>query len=838
MDTPLMRQYYEIKRRYPDAILFFRVGDFYETFEDDAKLVSRELNIVLTSRSTDRSGRRIPLAGIPHHALEAYLARLVKKGYKVAICEQLEDPKKAKGIVKRGVVRVVTPGTVIEDGILGDRASNYIASVAVGDDGACVAVMDVSTGEFIVEKCAPEDVEGVMMRYSPAEVLVPEGYDENFTAYVTALNNRYYEEAERALCEHFSVPTPRSVGLTEDAEILAAGSLLLYVKENLMAPLQHVREITVSSKRDAMVLDSTTLKNLEILRNLRGEEEGTLISLLDRCATKMGSRTVRAWLRAPSTNVLVINKRLDAVEELKNDILLRSPLISSLRGFPDLERLVAKVSYGRAKPKDLLQIKEALRRVSHIRELLGEVKSALLKEVRDGLAPIGDLADLLERAVGEGEVGEGAIKDGFSEELDALREALRHGKEWLASLEREERERTGIPNLRIGYNDVMGYYIEVRKTHLSKVPDRYVRKQTLKGVERYTTPELQRIEYRIKDAEARIREVEEAIYREVLREVEGKRAALQENARLIGLLDAVTTLAEVAALRGYVRPAVDEGDEIMIEDGRHPVLDGSDFVPNDVYLNTRDHRLIILTGPNMAGKSTYLRQIAHIVIMAQMGSFVPASRARIGIVDRIYTRVGASDDIIRGRSTFMVEMIEVANIINSATPRSLILLDEVGRGTSTFDGLSIAWAVSEYIHDHIRARTVFATHYHQLIELERFLEGAKNYHMAVAQDGEKLIFLRKVRRGGMSESYGIEVARMAGLPRTVVERAKEVLEKIERENALVVRRGGVRAVQTVLFGEVTREHPAVLKLREIDPLRVTPLQALELLFELRKIAEE
>jgi DNA mismatch repair protein MutS len=384
----------------------------------------------------------------------------------------------------------------------------------------------------------------------------------------------------------------------------------------------------------------------------------------------------------------------------------------------------------------------------------------------------------------------------------------------------------------------MGYYIEVRKTHLSKVPGRYVRKQTLKGVERYTTPELQRIEYRIKDAEARIREVEEAIYREVLREVEGKRAALQENARLIGLLDAVTTLAEVAALRGYVRPAVDEGDEIMIEDGRHPVLDGSDFVPNDVYLNTRDHRLIILTGPNMAGKSTYLRQIAHIVIMAQMGSFVPASRARIGIVDRIYTRVGASDDIIRGRSTFMVEMIEVANIINSATPRSLILLDEVGRGTSTFDGLSIAWAVSEYIHDHIRARTVFATHYHQLIELERFLEGAKNYHMAVAQDGEKLIFLRKVRRGGMSESYGIEVARMAGLPRTVVERAKEVLEKIERENALVVRRGGVRAVQTVLFGEVTREHPAVLKLREIDPLRVTPLQALELLFELRKIAEE
>ncbi len=780
-ETPMMRQYYKIKERYKDALLFFRVGDFYELFDEDAKIASQELGIVLTSRD-----KKHPMAGVPHHAVFPYIKRLIEKGYKVAICEQVEDPSKAKGLVRREVVRVITPGTVIEEELL-TKENNYLMSVYKGRIYG-IALIDVSTGEFLTTAVENfDDVVAEILKFSPSECIVPEGFEEieelkKHVGVVHEIPVYPYQECLEILKE--CVQDFESLDLEEEC-VRACGSALKYVKDSLLIKTLKIR-LQKYVSRDYMILDSTTLKNLEVFRNLiDGSRRGTLIEVLDKTVTAMGSRLLKRWLQRPLINVDEIERRLEAVEELFEKSFLRKSLRDVLKEVYDLERIVSRVEYRKANARDLVALKNSLKAVEKIKTFT--FNSKRLREIVEGLNSLNEIVEIVENAIVDDppvNVKEGGIiRDGYSRELDELRKLKRNHEEIIRSIEERERRRTGIEKLKVGYNSVIGYYIEVPKSKLKLVPNHYKRKQTLVNAERYTIPELEELEEKVLACDEKIKTLEYELFNEVREKVAKRVDDVRDCSHRIAELDVLSTFAEVSVLYNYTKPKVNDGYDIIIKDGRHPTVEQTTkFVPNDVTL-TKDSRILIITGPNMAGKSTYLRMTALITIMAQIGCFVPASYAVIGVVDRIFTRIGTVDDITRGYSSFMVEIAEVGKILRNATRRSLILLDEVGKSTGTKDGLSLAWAIVEYIH-RIGAKTLFATHFHELSELES-LEGVKNYHFRIVE-GETIEFDRKIRRGACRESYGIKIAEMV-LPKEVIERAYEIFRGLNASNCDIVR---------------------------------------------------
>ncbi|UCG71079.1 MAG: DNA mismatch repair protein MutS [Thermoplasmata archaeon] len=880
----MMQQYSRIKNDYKDSILFFRMGDFYETFYDDAKLISKELDIALTSRNKG-ADKKIPLAGIPYHALEPYLGRLIKKGYKVAICEQVEDPKVAKGIVKREVVRLVTPGTVLESGMLNERNNNFLMAIIDGNEGRGMglAFVDVSTGEFLTTQLEGDDLISKLtteiMRFKPAECLIPESLssddsilrlieDIDKNILITKYGDEHFshEKAYQTLISHFKTISLEGMGCeTQPLSIEASGAVLSYLQETQKANLGHIDTLNTYLITDYMILDSTTLRNLEIVRNIRdGSSHGTLLEIMDKTSTSMGSRMMRKWLSQPLMNVSSITMRQNATEELFFDTFLRSDLKDFLGKLRDVERIIGRVVYGSANGRDLIAIKESLRIIPEIKSVLkDDLKSLLLRKINGDIKDLEDLVILIEKAIVDDPpltVKEGGlIKNGFNEKLDELREISKGGKTWITNLEKQERRRTGIKSLRVRYNKVFGYYIEVTKANLSQVPDDYIRKQTLANSERFVTPDLKEKESLILSAEEKMNALEYELFSEVRESISQHSPEIKTTASALSELDCLVSFACLAKNNNYIKPDVNEKGEVIIKEGRHPVIEEAQhmtFIPNDTSLDCLSNRLIILTGPNMAGKSTYMRQVALITIMAQMGSFVPAKSATIGVVDRVYTRVGAFDDLTRGQSTFMVEMNELANILNTATQKSLIILDEIGRGTSTYDGLSIAWAVAEYIHNKnkIGAKTLFATHYHNLTELAEIYEGVTNYNIAIKEDKDGIIFLRKVVPGGTNKSYGIEVAKLAGIPSEVIDRANEVLKTIEEENIVRVsdetsgkgKEGTVTDVfprkrkltQLVLFEPNPVPNPVVEDIKKMNLDEMTPLDALNKLSEMKKRIDE
>ena len=769
-DTPIRRQYLDIKKKYPDSILLFRLGDFYEAFDDDAITISRELDLVLTSREMGK-GKRYPMAGIPHHSLDSYIGKLINKGYRVAICEQLSEPKPGKGLVERDVVRVITPGTVMEPGLLKAKVNNYLLSL-VGNEKIGLAFIDITTGEFKTTEIEPERLMPEIERLSPAELLITKDFPYDTPDIPTRkVDEPSYEDAREKLLSHFGTNSLEGFGCEGRVLSVKACSMILsYLEETQKSFLPRITSLSTYSTSDFMVLDAQTRRNLEITQSIRGDFEGSLLWAIDMTLTPMGGRLLRKWITEPLLMREEIERRLDGVQWFFTKPGIRAKVRSILREIGDMERILTRTKSKIAYPKELLNLKKALLCVPKIKNLLEGCPGW----IKEGLSPCEEVSSLIERAINDepSQVGEGGvIKEGFSEELDRLKAISSDAKKYLAELERKERERTGIKSLKIGYNKVFGYYIEVTKPNLSLVPPDYIRRQTLSGAERFITPELKEYEALILNSEERIGELERSIYARICEEIGEHGEAISRTSSSIALIDVLSSLSEVASRYNYTRPEIREDDVIEIKEGRHPVVErylGGEFVPNDTYLS-KDDQILIITGPNMSGKSTYLRQVALIVLLAQIGSFVPAKRAKIGIVDRIFTRIGLQDDLALGRSTFMVEMEEMANILNNSTPRSLLILDEVGRGTSTYDGLSIAIAVTEYIHNKIRARTLFATHYHELAELPRYLARAKNYNFAVAEEGGRVVFLYRVIRGSSSKSYGIYVAELAGLPKQTIE---------------------------------------------------------------------
>jgi len=861
--TPMMNQYFKIKEQHRDCLLLFRLGDFYEMFGEDAVIGSRELEIALTSRDKGKK-EKMPLCGVPWHALDSYLPKLLNKGYKVAICEQLGDAKNSKGLVDRGVVRIVTPGTVLEGSALDSRKNNYLMALVERDGVYGMAFVDISTGEFVATEAEGEDAESKVLtefaQRQPREILVPESFDsralksefDHADVRLTEMENFCFisEAAEPLLKRHFRLQTIEGLGLSDrPIAASAAGAILRYLESTQKRELDFLSKPKFFSISDKLVLDQATMRNLEVVRNVRDtSQENTLVSVLDNTLTPMGSRLLKKWLVEPSMSMDEIEGRLDAVEEFASNLSLRMELGEALGGFRDLERLTARVVYGSANARDMLGVKACLRAVQPLRFSLEGVKSRRLNELARMLVDVSEVVLLIDRSISDDPpvtLKEGGlIKDEFDPDLDDLRKTSREGKKWIADLERTERERTGIKNLKLGFNNVFGYYIEVSKANMKNVPSDYLRKQTLSTGERFVTPELKEKEESILAAQERMHTLEHDIFMRVRADVSKHGERIRGIAAAVSSLDVLRSFAEAAAMNGYTRPVVDDSDTIILKDSRHPIVErvlGGSFVPNEVHLDTGSNRLVILTGPNMAGKSTYLRQIAHIVVMAQAGSFVPASEARIGLVDRIFTRVGAFDDLSRGQSTFMVEMIELANILNCASKRSLILLDEVGRGTSTFDGLAIAWAVAEHLYEQekIGAKALFATHYHQLTELAESLEGVKNYSMAVKEQGSEIVFLRKVVPGKANKSYGIQVARLAGVPASVVTRAGEVLNDIEEKNSIEVKAGKKVHAQMRFSVDSSKLDDSVLReLRELDLAKMTPMEAYVRLGELKKRSDE
>ncbi|HEX7393216.1 MAG TPA: DNA mismatch repair protein MutS [Thermoplasmata archaeon] len=853
----MMEQYFRIKENYRDCILLYRMGDFYEMFGEDAVLGSKVLEITLTSREKGKK-ERIPLCGVPWHALDTYLPILVSKGYKVAICEQLQDTRLAKGLVDRDVVRVVTPGTVLESTVLDSKSNNYLMALSVGDGGYGLSFVDISTGEFVVTQVEGEDAESKVLaefaQRNPKEVLHPPGFAvkallDEFKlagASMTQLDDIAFlrESAESAIKRHLKIQSVEGMGLADKPfAVASAGAVMKYLETTQKRGLGFLSRPKYFSTSDKLVLDQTTLRNLEVLRNVRdGGQANTLVSILDRTQTPMGARLLRKWVTEPLMDVESINSRLDAVQELVGDTIVRTDVMSSLSEVRDLERLINRVVYGSANARDLVAVKNCLEGLPELKETLEGCSSAIIRGLAASMVDVSDVTELIRRSIvddppvvlKEG----GLIKDGCDPKLDELRGASREGQQWIAGLEESEKKRTGVRNLKVGFNNVFGYYIEVSKSNLKQVPPEYERKQTIANGERFVTPELKEKERAILAAQERSCDLEYEVFVKVRNEVAERGEVIRDISRAMAAVDVLNSYADVAVSSRYSRPVVDRSDTMIIRNGRHPVVEKSlmgSFVPNDTYLDTNLNRLVILTGPNMAGKSTYLRQIAAIVIMAQAGSFVPASEARIGLVDRIFTRVGAFDDLSRGQSTFMVEMTELANILNSATKDSLILLDEVGRGTSTFDGLAIAWAVSEYLYDHskVGAKSLFATHYHQLTELAESLEGVKNYAMAVKEEGQEVVFLRKVVPGKANKSYGIQVAKLAGVPQEVTGRAEQVLERIEEENVLEVKAGKKSHKQALLLTP-DKESTVEDELRKINVSKLTPMEAYVKLNELKK----
>ncbi len=847
--TPMMKQYMEVKNQYKDCLLLYRLGDFYELFFDDAITASRELEITLTGKDCGLK-ERAPMCGVPYHAVQNYVAKLIEKGYKVAIGEQLEDPALAKGIVKRDVIRVITPGTVIESNILDEKKNNYLASIFRSGANFGIAYSDVSTGEFYTTEFADKNnfpkVLNELGRFEPAEIVVnSEMFNDKFEVdsiskkFKTYITNRDEEDE-----------VPELEGMAKLAKIPYAENatrlLFNYIKETQKIELKHINKINVYNASNYMTLDNIARKNLELTETLRDKnKKGSLLWVLDKTSTSMGGRNLRRWIEKPLMDIGDIHKRLQAVKELKEDVILRSDISETLKKVYDIERLTGKIAYGSVNARDMISLKTSLMQLPALKELMKDRASDLLKELYDELDVLEDVAKLIEDAIVDDppvSVKEGGIiKSTYDEEVNKLRTASTEGKNWVIAIESKEREATGIKNLKVGYNKVFGYYLEVSKSFVNMVPDRFIRKQTLSTGERYITDELKEIESTILGAQDKVVNLEYEIFTKIREKIATQIERLQMSSNAVATIDTLCSFAEVADLNSYVMPEVDESNDIIIKDGRHPVverlIDSGSFVPNDTFLNTTEDRINIITGPNMAGKSTYMRQVAQIVLMAQIGSFVPASSAKIGIVDRIFTRVGASDDLSTGQSTFMVEMNEVANIVLNATPRSLLILDEIGRGTSTFDGLSIAWAVVEYISktEKIGARTLFATHYHELTELEDKLDGVKNYCIAVKEKGEDVIFLRKIIRGGADESYGIYVAKLAGIPNVIIKRANEILNGLKEGSYAIsqVRENkNIKNVSQVDFynyklGEIENE------LQKIDVNELTPIDALNILVKMK-----
>ena len=858
--TPIRRQYLRIKQNYPDAIVLFRLGDFYETFDDDARLASRELDIVLTSKPMGQ-GLKVPLAGIPAHALESYLARLIKKGHKVAVCEQLSDPASSKGLVERDVVRVVTPGTLLEPSLLEQKANNYLAAVVVEGDQGGLSYVDITTGEFFTTQLPSDELAPELGRLSPAEVLVPEGHEVPAGAgeyTVSTLSPSAFEHgsARQLLLDHFGVVTLEPFGCAHlPHAVRAAGAIVEYLTQTQRGSLGEIDTLNTYSNDTFMTLDHQTRRNLELFHGGRWDSGGpSLYSTLDLTRTPMGGRLLRRWLGQPLLDLVELTRRQDAVAFFHGNLLRREHTLSLLSRFTDLERVLNRIRLGLAAPRELEALKTSLRAASDLLALFQEGDAEAISWLLNKVQPCDDVVALIEEALApdpSGNPGEGnVIREGLSPELDELRLASRNAREYITGLERKERERTGIRTLKVGYNKVFGYYIEVSNPNLRQVPEDYMRRQTLMGGERYITPQLKEYESLILNARERIEEMERALFRQVCGQIGERAHAIGSLAEGVGQLDVFAALAEAASRYGYVRPCLTEGEGVEIKGGRHPVVERvmppGTFVPNDTYLSTGDAQLIILTGPNMAGKSTCIRQVALIVLMAQTGSFVPADSATMGLVDRIFTRVGLQDDLAMGQSTFMVEMVETASILKQATPRSLVILDEIGRGTSTYDGLSIARSVVEYVHNSPRlgCKTLFATHYHELTQLAGTLPRVRNYTMAASEEDGRVIFLHRVVPGGANKSYGIHVAQLAGLPRTVINRAWEVLKVLEGDggpeslNARRPRAGRTQkaaALQIPLFNESA---PLAEQLSRMDVSNMTPLEAINALYELQQKAKD
>ncbi|WP_330695250.1 DNA mismatch repair protein MutS [Mediterraneibacter glycyrrhizinilyticus] len=872
--TPMMKQYMETKSQYQDCILFYRLGDFYEMFFDDALTASRELEITLTGKNCGQE-ERAPMCGVPYHAVESYLNKLVSKGYKVAICEQVEDPKTAKGIVKREVVRIVTPGTNLDTQALDESKNNYIMCIVYIADRYGVSVADITTGDYFVTEI--EDSARLMdeiYRFSPSEIICNEafymsgmdldGMRDRLGITIYSLDAWYFDDAvcRQKLLDHFKVSSFAGLGLADyDCGVISAGALLQYLLETQKNDLSNLTHITPYTSGKFMMLDSSTRRNLELCETLREKQKrGSLLWVLDKTKTAMGARTLRKYIEQPLIDKKEIEKRLDAVQELKNQAISREELREYLSPVYDLERLIMKITYGSANPRDLTAFRTSLEMLPPIRYILQDMQCDLLRSIMEELDPLEDLCTLITNAIREEPpiaMKEGnIIRDGYNEEVDKLRRAKSDGKDWLAKLENDEREKTGIKNLRIKYNKVFGYYLEVTNSYKDLVPEYYTRKQTLANAERYITPELKELEDMILGAEDKLYALEYELYTEVRDTVAAEVERIQQTAKAVAALDVFASLALVAERNNYVRPKINEKGVIDIKEGRHPVVErmipNDMFIANDTYLDDKKHRISIITGPNMAGKSTYMRQTALIALMAQVGSFVPAKSANIGISDRIFTRVGASDDLASGQSTFMVEMTEVANILRNATSKSLLILDEIGRGTSTFDGLSIAWAVVEYISDSrlLGAKTLFATHYHELTELEGKIENVNNYCIAVKEKGDDIVFLRKIVKGGADKSYGIQVAKLAGVPDLVINRAKEIVEelsegdittrvseiatkdKVSRKKPKVKKYDEVDIAQMSLFDTV-KDDDVLEELKSLDVGNMTPIDALNTIYRLQ-----
>ena len=863
--SPMMQHYLDTKKEYSDCILFYRLGDFYEMFFDDAITVSRELEITLTGKECGQP-QRAPMAGVPFHAAENYIARLISKGYKVAICEQMEDPKEAKGMVKREVIRVVTPGTVIESNLLEEKKNNYIMSIYKTGIYYGIAICDVSTGDFYATEIKENNNFSKLLdeisRYTPSEIIVNTMMFESksdiskikdrFNVYVSLEKDENFVDETELLFNMYNVLDENGNKIKKEDEnslsIPAINALLTYLTETQKTNLDHINTIKIYSITKYMALDINARRNLELTEKMRDKsKKGTLLWVLDKTSTSMGGRLLRRWINDPLIDVKQINKRLDSVKELKNSLILRGDITESLKKVYDIERLAGKIAYGNANGRDLISLKNSVAQLPEIKQILAKAESPLLKDLYDELDTLQDIYELIENSIVEEppiSVKEGGIiKLGYDEEIDTLKKATTEGKTWIVNLEAKEREETGIKGLKVGFNKVFGYFIEVTKSNLSMVPDRYIRKQTLTNCERYVTEELKNLENQILGAEEKVINLEYKAFTEIREKIEHQIQRIQKTSAIVATLDVLVSFATVAEDMNYVKPEVDESGIIDIKDGRHPVIEkmcsAGEFVPNDTYLDKNDNRLAIITGPNMAGKSTYMRQVALITLMAQIGSYVPASSAKIGVVDKIFTRVGASDDLSMGQSTFMVEMMEVATILKEATANSLVILDEIGRGTSTYDGLSIAWAVAEYIADKTEcgAKTLFATHYHELTELEEKVEGVKNYSIAVKEKGEDIVFLRKIVNGGTDESYGVHVARLAGVPTNVTKKANEILKGLERKNILnnkVVEKENKKVVagQVDMFNFKLAE--VASEFDKIDVNTLTPIDALNTLVRLKE----
>ena len=897
--SPMMQHYLKTKEEYSDCILFYRLGDFYEMFFDDAITVSRELEITLTGKDCGQA-ERAPMAGIPFHAAENYIARLISKGYKVAICEQMEDPKLAKGMVKREVVRVVTPGTVIESNLLEEKKNNYIMSIYKTGIYYGLGICDVSTGDFYATQICENNNFSKLLdeisRYSPSEIIVNKMMFETkseiskikdrFKVYVSLEKEENFSDENELLLSMYNVISSskiKNIQLKEEKEVKeveeekeekeektddfqiktkqqiqeidnknlivpAINALITYLTETQKTNLDHINTIKIYSITQYMSLDINARRNLELTEKMRDKsKKGTLLWVLDKTCTSMGGRLLRRWINDPLIDVNEINKRLDSVNELKNSVVLKGDIIDSLKKVYDIERLAGKISYGNANGRDLISLKNSVKQLPEIKQILSKTESGLLHELYEELDVLQDIYELIEKSIVEEppiSVKEGGIiKLGYDPEIDVLKKATTEGKTWIVQLEAREREKTGIKGLKVGFNKVFGYFIEVTKSNLSMVPETYIRKQTLTNAERYVTEELKNLENQILGAEEKVVNLEYNAFVHVRDEIESQVQRLQKTSNIVATLDVLTSFAIVAEDMNYVKPVIDNDGIIDIKDGRHPVIEkisqSGEFVPNDTYLDKNDNRLAIITGPNMAGKSTYMRQVALITLMAQIGSYVPASSARIGVVDKIFTRVGASDDLSMGQSTFMVEMMEVATILKEATSNSLVILDEIGRGTSTYDGLSIAWAVAEHIADKslCGAKTLFATHYHELTELEEKIDGVKNYSIAVKEKGEDIIFLRKIVNGGTDESYGVHVARLAGVPQNVTKKANEILRSLERRNILN-NKAIEKESKKVVSGQVDMFNFKLAEVAsefdKIDVNQLTPIDALNTIVKMKE----